>query len=180
MSKWAIRAHFRHLCPRAFQWYKKHHKTLSFDPSNCSLKFRKSTRTRSPKMGVALGVWGFTPSHFLTLPGVCDVTPGLPLGSHPCNPFVLVASPKLGLRHLWRLVHHQHSYQGYNSCNPTYMTIMAHAFLYPNPNSNNLGLGFDIGFLQVLPFRFSLSSMVQLHPYCFTTWCTNGILFSTK
>jgi len=55
-----------------------------------------------------------TPSHFLTLLGVCDVTPGLllgphpydffaltlwvPLGPQPCNPFALVASPKLGLR----------------------------------------------------------------------------------
>ncbi len=30
-----------------------------------------------------------TPSHFLTLPGVCDVTPGLLLGPHSCNAFVL-------------------------------------------------------------------------------------------
>jgi hypothetical protein len=27
------------------------------------------------------------------------VTLGLPFGPHPCNPFALVASPKLGLRH---------------------------------------------------------------------------------
>jgi hypothetical protein len=64
-----------------------------------------------------------TPSHILTLPGVCDVipglllalihglplaltprlplglTPGLPFGSQPYNPFALVTSPKLGLRH---------------------------------------------------------------------------------
>jgi len=72
--------------PRAFQWYKKHHKPLSFDPWNCSMKF--------------WGMWGFTLSHFLTLPGVCDVTPGLPLGPHPCNPLALVVSPELGLRHL--------------------------------------------------------------------------------
>ncbi len=26
--------------------------------------------------------------------------PGLPLGPHPCNPFALVASPKLRLRHM--------------------------------------------------------------------------------
>jgi hypothetical protein len=26
------------------------------------------------------------------------VTPGLPFGPHPCNPFALVVSPKLGLR----------------------------------------------------------------------------------
>jgi hypothetical protein len=51
---------------RAFQWYKKCHKPLSFDPWNCSLKFRESTGTPSPKVGVALGVWVFTPSHSLT------------------------------------------------------------------------------------------------------------------
>jgi hypothetical protein len=31
------------------------------------------------------------------------VTPGLSFGSHPCNPFALVASPKLGLRHLFSM-----------------------------------------------------------------------------
>jgi hypothetical protein len=64
-----------------------------------------------------------TPLCFLTLLGACDVTPGLllalspglplalifglphalilglPLGPQPCNPFSLVASTKLGLRH---------------------------------------------------------------------------------
>jgi len=69
-------------------------------------------------VGVALGVWGFTPSHFLTFPGVCDVTPGLPLalglgllfalapglpfgltpglpfGPHPCNSLCLGREPK--------------------------------------------------------------------------------------
>ncbi len=31
------------------------------------------------------------------------MTPGLPLGLQPCNPFALIASPRLGLRHtmLW-------------------------------------------------------------------------------
>jgi len=57
--------------PRDFQWYKERHNPLSFDPWNCSLKFGESTGTPSPKVGVALGVWGFTPSHFPTLPGVC-------------------------------------------------------------------------------------------------------------
>jgi hypothetical protein len=84
---------------RAFHWYKERHKPLRFDPSNRSLKFWESTGTPSPKAGVALGVWGFTPSHFPTLPRVPDVTLGLPFGPHPCNPFALVASPKLGLRH---------------------------------------------------------------------------------
>ncbi len=48
--------------PRSFQWYKKCNKPLNFGPWNCSFKFRKSTRTLFPKVGIALGVWGFTPS----------------------------------------------------------------------------------------------------------------------
>jgi hypothetical protein len=83
---------------RDFHWYKERHEPLRFDPSNRSLKFRDSIGTPSPKAGVTLGVWGFTPSHFPTLPRVPNVTPGLPFGPHPCNPFALVASPKLGLR----------------------------------------------------------------------------------
>jgi len=89
--------------PRAFQWYKERHKLLSFDPWNRSLKFWESTGIPSPKVGVALGVWGFTPSHFPTLLGVCDVTHGLPFGSHICNPFALVASSRLGLREQMKL-----------------------------------------------------------------------------
>jgi hypothetical protein len=85
---------------RSFHLYKERHKPLRFDPSNRFLKFQESTGTPSPKAGVALGVWRFTPSHFPTLPGVPDVTPELPFGLHPCNPFALVVSPKLGLRHL--------------------------------------------------------------------------------
>jgi hypothetical protein len=58
--------------PRDFQWYKKHHKPLNFDPWNHSLKFWKSTGTPFPKVGVALGMWGYTPSYSLTL----SYTPG--------------------------------------------------------------------------------------------------------
>jgi len=57
---------------RAFQWYKERHKPLNFDPWNWSLKFWESTGTPSPKVGVALGVWGFIPSYSLTL----SYTPG--------------------------------------------------------------------------------------------------------
>jgi hypothetical protein len=61
-----MRAHFNIYASRAFQWYKERHKTLRFDPCNRSLKFRESTGTPSPKVGIALGVWGFTPSYSLT------------------------------------------------------------------------------------------------------------------
>jgi hypothetical protein len=53
---------------RAFEWYQERNNPLRFDPSTRPLKFRESTGTPSPKMGVALGVWVFTPSHFLALP----------------------------------------------------------------------------------------------------------------
>ncbi len=79
---------------RAFHWYKERDKPLRFDPSNRSLKFRESTGTPFPKAGVALGMWGFAPSHFPTLPG-------FPLARTLATPFALVASPKLGLRQLW-------------------------------------------------------------------------------
>ncbi len=56
----------------AFQWYKERYEPLKFDPCNHSLKFWESTGTPSPEVGVALGVWVFTPSHSLTL----SYTPG--------------------------------------------------------------------------------------------------------
>jgi len=106
MSKWAMWAHLDVYVPRSFQWYKECRNPLSFDPWNRFLKFWESTRIPSPKVGVALGVWGFTPSHFPTLPGVCDVTPRLSFSPHPCNPFTLVASPKLGLWQSWFTILH--------------------------------------------------------------------------
>jgi len=116
---------------RDFQWYKKRHNPLRFDSCNCSLKFRESTGIALPKVGVALGVWGFTPSYSLTLsntPGSmwCDSWASSCLNSRASSspallqclcldsrasfllarnlatPLALVASPKLGLRHaLW-------------------------------------------------------------------------------
>jgi hypothetical protein len=111
---------------RAFQWYKERHKPLSFVPSNRSLKFQESTGTPSPKMGVALGMWVFTPSHSLTLPYtpgnmwcesqasswpaplycLCfDSRASFLLACNLATPFALVESPKLGLRHICSFHH---------------------------------------------------------------------------
>jgi hypothetical protein len=122
MSKCPMRGHFRYLRLKTFPMTSRTPNARCFAPCCRALNIRESRRTpnpnfskcwaspphlarvglrQSPKVGVALGVWRFTPSHFLTLPGVCDATLRLPLGLHPCNPFALVASPKLGLRHFW-------------------------------------------------------------------------------
>jgi hypothetical protein len=74
---------------------------MSFDPYNCPLKIQVSIGTRTPKMGVHLGVWGFIPSHSLALLGTWNVTPRLHSWPTPLQTLILVTSPRLGLRH-WR------------------------------------------------------------------------------
>jgi hypothetical protein len=83
---------------RTFQWYKEIFNPLSFDPYNRPLKMWESMRILAPKMETPLGVWGFIPSHSLTLLGACGVTPMLPSWSATLQAIALVASPKLGLQ----------------------------------------------------------------------------------
>jgi hypothetical protein len=59
------------------------------------LNIRDSIGTSSPKVGIALGVWGFIPSHFTTLSGTCNVTPRLPFGLQPCKPLFFGHEPKV-------------------------------------------------------------------------------------
>jgi len=99
MSKWARIAHLDIYVPIVFQWYKEFLKPLNFDPSNCPLKIWESTETPIPKVKVSLGVWGFIPSHFSHSRVKVMWLPGFPLGPQPCKPFVLVANPRLRLRH---------------------------------------------------------------------------------
>ncbi len=82
---------------RDFQWYKELFNPLSFDPWNYPLKILESTRTLTPKVEAPLGVWGFIPSHFPTLPGAWGVTPGLPSWSATSQALALVTSPRLRL-----------------------------------------------------------------------------------
>jgi hypothetical protein len=72
---------------------------MGFDPWNFSLKVWESIGTPTPQMGAHLGMWGFNPSHFLTLPGAQDATLWLPSWLTPLQALALVASPRLGLRH---------------------------------------------------------------------------------
>jgi hypothetical protein len=52
---------------KAFQRYKELLNLMGFDPWNYFLKIQKSIRTPTLKVRVHLGVWGFIPSHSLTL-----------------------------------------------------------------------------------------------------------------
>jgi hypothetical protein len=79
---------------RAFQWYIELLKTLSFYAWNPPLKIWESIGSLSPKVGVALGVRGFIPSHSFALPGVCGVTLGLLSWPATLQAFCLGRKPK--------------------------------------------------------------------------------------
>jgi hypothetical protein len=59
--------------------------------------FGNPFRTWTPKMGVHLGVWGFTPSHSFALMGAWDVTLRLLSWLTTLQVFALVMNPRLGL-----------------------------------------------------------------------------------
>jgi hypothetical protein len=86
--------------PRSFQWYNERLNPMSFDACNHSLKIQESIGTPTPKVRVPLGVWGFIPSHSFALSGAWNVTPGLPSWPALLQALALVASPRLGLRHI--------------------------------------------------------------------------------
>jgi hypothetical protein len=54
---------------KASQWYNKIFNPMSFDPCKSPLKIWESIRTPTPKVKAHFGMWGFIPSHFLTLLG---------------------------------------------------------------------------------------------------------------
>jgi hypothetical protein len=83
--------------PRAFQCYKKIFNPMRFDPWNHLLKIQKSIGTPTPKMGAHLGVWGFIPSHSLTLLEAWNVILGLHSWPAPLQALALVANPRLRL-----------------------------------------------------------------------------------
>ncbi len=75
-----------------FQWYKELLNPFGFDPWNCSLNIWESTETPTPKVEAPLGVWGFIPSHFLSLLGFLSWLATL-------QALALVVSPRLRLQH---------------------------------------------------------------------------------
>jgi hypothetical protein len=85
---------------RDFLWYKELFNPMGFDSYNRFLKIWKSIRTLTPKVGTPLRVWGFIPSHSPTFLGTWDVIPGLHPWPAPLQALALVASPRLGLRHI--------------------------------------------------------------------------------
>jgi hypothetical protein len=72
---------------------------MSFHPCHCLLKIQESIGSPTPKMGVHLGVWGFIPSHSLTLSKTWNVIFEHHFWPAPLQTLVLVTSPKLGLQH---------------------------------------------------------------------------------
>jgi len=77
----------------AFQWYKKKFNPLDFDPYNFSMNIRESTETLTPKVLTPLGIWGFIPSHFLSLSGFLSWPATL-------QTLASVTNPRLSLWHL--------------------------------------------------------------------------------
>jgi hypothetical protein len=69
---------------------------LFFTPKIALWRFRGPTL----KMRVHLGVWGFIPSHSFALLGAWNVTLKLAPWPTPLQALALVASPRLGLRHI--------------------------------------------------------------------------------
>jgi hypothetical protein len=74
-----------------FKWYKELFNPLSFDPYNRPMNIWKSTGTPIPKVEAPLEVWGFIPSHFLSLSGFLSWPSTL-------QALALIVSPKLRLR----------------------------------------------------------------------------------
>jgi len=70
---------------------------MSFDPYNCFLKIQESIGILTPNVGAHLGVWGFIPLHFLTLPRAWNVTLGLYFWLAPLQALALVVGPMLEL-----------------------------------------------------------------------------------
>ncbi len=72
---------------------------MGFDPCNCPLKIRESTKTPTPNMGIHLGVWGvLLLTLFCTLRNMkCDSW--AKFWPTPLQALALVVSPKLGLWH---------------------------------------------------------------------------------
>ncbi len=65
---------------------------MNFDLWNLFLKIQESIQTPTPKVGAHLGMCGFIPSHFFTLPGVWMWLPGCTFGPHLSKPGAKVAT----------------------------------------------------------------------------------------
>jgi hypothetical protein len=76
---------------------------MNFDPWNRPLKIWKSIGTPTPKMRVHLGVLGFIPSHSFALLGHEMWLPSSVLAC-TLQTLALVASPRLGLRQIPRVI----------------------------------------------------------------------------
>jgi hypothetical protein len=83
-----------------FQCYKKRFKARNFDPYNCVMKIWESIRDSNFQHGSPLGSVRVHSLTLFALPRACEVTPGSPSWPATLPHLALVASPRLGLRHL--------------------------------------------------------------------------------
>jgi hypothetical protein len=85
---------------RSFRWYKESFKARSFDPCNRALKIRESFRDSNSRHGSSLGSVRVHALTLFALMGACEVTLGSSSWPTTFQPLALVASPRLGLRHI--------------------------------------------------------------------------------
>jgi hypothetical protein len=83
----------------SFQWYKELSKLMSFDPYNHALKIWKSIWDFNTQHGSSFESMRVHSLTLFALLDACDVTPGSPSWPATLQPFTLVTSPSLGLRH---------------------------------------------------------------------------------
>jgi hypothetical protein len=73
---------------------------MSFDPCNHALKIRESIWDSNSQHGISLVSVRVNSLTLFALLGACDVTPGCPSWLATLQALALVASARLGLRHL--------------------------------------------------------------------------------
>jgi hypothetical protein len=100
VSKWVMRAHFRHLRSKSFLMIQWTPQSNGFWPLQSLSKDLGIHRDSNCQSGSSLGVWRFIPSHYFALLGAWDVIPKLSSWPTPLQTLALVESPRLGLRQL--------------------------------------------------------------------------------
>jgi hypothetical protein len=95
-----MQAHFKHLCSKRFSMILRFFQFNKFWLLQLPFENLGVHQDFNSKVGAHLGVWGFIPSQFHTLPGTWNVIPNIHFWLAPLQTLALVISPKLGLWHI--------------------------------------------------------------------------------